>query len=272
MFDATPVRGDAHEGRAGELRQYRRRSQRRRSRRSPEAGRRTRSVLSERPLGPLEGTGRAAARGQSHGQRTTRSDALRPRVDRPEEKGHRSRRSRTTAELWRVDEEGRACRGDAGQAWREVARLRCGRLRAPDKAKRAETWPTRARPRRLSADYYVADGSIKAPHRITDGQSAGRAISRGRAGATGRLHERQGRQAPGRALPARRLRAGQALSDGRLHLRGLSRRRTNASRNPTRTASTARSTPAGLCRAHAGHRLQGQRSRACRRSGAWCPR
>ena len=62
------------------------------------------------------------------------------------------------------------------------------------------------------------------------------------------LHERQGRQAAGGAVPAGRLREGQGVSDDRQHLREAVADREHVRESDARTASTARSTPATATR------------------------
>ena len=110
-------------------------------------------------------------------------------------------------------------------------------------------------------DYYITDASFAKGDRLTD-QRPQVAVLRldGRLD-TRQLHERQGRQAAGRALPARRLREGQVVSDDREHLR-----EDVAGREPVLQSRRERLQPLRLHkqrlrRAAARHHLQGERSR-----------
>ena len=94
------------------------------------------------------------------------------------------------------------------------------------------------------SDFYVSDLTMKEPRRLTDQRpQVAHVCVDGRLDAD-QLHERQGGQAAGGAVPARRLREGQEVPDDREHLREDVAGREPVRESRRRTASTARSTPA----------------------------
>ena len=92
---------------------------------------------------------------------------------------------------------------------------------------------TRARPPLEPADYYATDAEVRRTEAAHRHAAAGGGVPLDAGRAARGLHQRQGRQAAGRALPARQLREGQVVSDGRQLLRADVADGATRSRNPT---------------------------------------
>ena len=191
----------------------------------------------QRRLGHLAGAGRRRRGGQPDGQRPEGADPLPRRYPiepRRASAGHRSGEAASTSPLRRVDEEGWPRVVDAGQARRQMLNWSDAAFATLTKAQKADVYvySRRRRPSPRLLRRRCESGERTAAH---GSASAGAELRVVRGRQAHQLHERQGRQAAGRALPAGELRAGQEVPDAREHLREAV-----AGREPVRQADGER--------------------------------
>ena len=187
---------------------------------------------------------------------------------------HRPREAAVLRRLRRVDEEGGHRAARAGQAGREDAHVVRRVVRHADRRpKNADAYVYTRATATEPTDFYVADASFANGDAADRPASAGRRSSRGRAGVQlVNYTSDKGDKLQARALPAGQLREGQVVSDV-VNIYEKMSQSANQFANPTANGfNRSLYTSNGYAVFAPDITYKRQRSRACRRCGAWCRR